>query len=315
MIAPHYPHKSISSIQALSAALGVDPKSIVDVAERVNMLHRRGPPQKKADGTFRETHDALPELKNIQKRINQRLLKRIRYPFYLQGALPNDKNTLRGPKANADIHRLSRFSVTEDIKQCYDYISASAVRRIWLDVFKFSHAVAELLTRLTTYQGRLPQGWRPSSYLANLALYEEEHVLVSWCWQHGFRYSRFLDDITVSNRNPVSLAKSTLIISKIHALVRHQGMQLKRTKHALSRSRKPIQVTGYNAGGHRTTLSKPSRRAVRAAVHQYIQASNIPNRDGAALEKQARSIRGRIEYVRQTDPKLAERLTNKMSAA
>lgn len=86
-LSPIYPHAPIHGLPALSKALGVHKDILIKYAQRADRLYRMAKQEIKQDGSIRQTFDAFPVLKAIQIRIQQRLLKRIIYPDYLQGSL------------------------------------------------------------------------------------------------------------------------------------------------------------------------------------------------------------------------------------
>ncbi len=65
------------------------------------------------------------------------------------------------------------------LKKFYDNIKKERVYLIYSQFFNFPHEVSELLTKLTTYKNKVPQGACTSSYLANLIFFNSEYSLVS----------------------------------------------------------------------------------------------------------------------------------------
>ena len=194
-----YRKKSISTPEALALALGVAPEELAWVLENVESLHKPGARETKANGSVRVTHDAQPRLKRIHQKIKMRLFGHVAYPAYLQGSLRSEKNCVRGVASSAAIHAGCLTLLNEDLANFFPSIDRRAVHRIWLSVFNFPPDVATILTTLTTWKGRVPQGWIPSGYLANLALHAHEPDLVAWCRERGYKYSRYVDDISVSS--------------------------------------------------------------------------------------------------------------------
>lgn len=123
----------------------------------------------------------------------------------------SDPQNPRSCKAHAQIHCNKKILINEDILDFYPTTSYELVKRVWKHQFNFSDTVAEILTKITTYSGQLPQGWKTSSYIANLALLPIEAHLVELLENKGYSYSRFIDDITVSSPTFISPQEKNLL--------------------------------------------------------------------------------------------------------
>ena len=64
----------------------------------------------------------------------------------------------------------------------------------------FSADVASVLTKLTTYKYKLPQGTPTSTALANLAFSAVDKRLSDLCEENNLVYTRFVDDIAISGK-------------------------------------------------------------------------------------------------------------------
>ena len=65
----------------------------------------------------------------------------------------------------------------------------------------FSHDVSSLLTKLTTYNGHLPQGAPTSTTIANLIFVPTGLELQSIAEREGLRFTTFVDDVTMSSQS------------------------------------------------------------------------------------------------------------------
>ena len=169
LLKPTYDLKPIRDTSALLLALGLPETLLINTAAYADSLYRKAKQIVKPDGSIRQPFDALPQLKAIQRRIKDRILKRVKFPLYLTGSLSG-----RSYRTNAAQHTGARIIICEDIESFFPSTSHARVRDIWLNFFHFSEEVASLLTHLTTKEGELPQGAITSSYLANLSLWNQE---------------------------------------------------------------------------------------------------------------------------------------------
>ena len=267
MDCPKYPHDPIQTVQSLCRALGVTEPQLRSVVERTANLYIGPKPKRKKNGGIRHVYDTKSPLKPLLKKINSIFFRRVYYPQYLTGSLAG-----RDFVANVDIHKGSRRAITEDITQFFDFITADHVRRIWSDFFGFANEVADVLTRLTTKEGRVFQGTPTSSYLANLAFWDRESTLVERMAARGLRYSRYVDDITMSSAGEMSEVDKRWAIAQAYAMIGGAGFKPQRSKHGAFTARVPITLMGLNANSSGSpTLPKQERADIRAQVFQLEQ--------------------------------------------
>ncbi|WP_081897746.1 reverse transcriptase family protein [Massilia sp. BSC265] len=310
-LAPLYLHSAIRGLAALSKALGVRQNVLEKLALSAETLYRVARSEVKSDGSIRQTYDALPRLKAVQIRIKERLLQRVIFPSYLHGSLRE-----RSPRTNAATHIRAKITFAEDISNFFPSASRALVHRVWKDLFGFSEDVAALLTTLTTKDGGLPQGAVTSSYLANLIFWDYEPDLVKTLALRGLRYSRYVDDITVSSRLGIKASDKTYVISQIYGMLLHHGFTPKRKKHEITSAAKSMRTTKLV---HHTRVSLPitERKKTRAAVYalelrvsagesgpgvmkELASVSTRVGRLGSFHKTQAMALKKRLDVVRAT---------------
>lgn len=259
-LAPVYPHVSIRGLASLSKALGIHKSVLIRCASMAEGMYRVAKQETKSDGSIRQTFDAYPRLKGIQIKIKERLLQRVVYPSYLHGSLRG-----RSPRTNAGTHVDAKITFAEDISNFFPSTSQALVQRVWMGFFGFSEDVAQVLTMLTTKDGGLPQGAVTSSYLANLAFWDCEPNLVKNFYARGLKYSRYVDDVTVSSKQRLVTNEMTYVVSQVYGMLLHHGFKPKRSKHEITtagRSMRTTKLTQNQGVG----IPVEKRRNVRAAV-------------------------------------------------
>jgi hypothetical protein len=284
---PVYPHAAIRGLAALSKALGVHESVLEQCARTAEKMYRVAKSEKKRDGSIRQTFDAWPRLKAIQIKIKERILQRVIFPSYLHGSLRG-----RSPRTNAATHVQSKITFSEDISKFFPSASRTLVQRVWVDMFGFSKDVANLLTALTTLNGGLPQGGVTSSHLANLIFWDYEPGLVKILALRGLRYSRYVDDVTVSSRIRLEPAEKTYVVSQIYGMLLHHGFEPNREKHDITTAAKTMQTTKLV---HHTRVSLPvkARQDIRAAVFALERRVSSGER-GADITKELASVSTRV---------------------
>lgn len=136
---------------------------------------------------------SIKRLKIIQKRLVKNILQKLDIPEYAYGGIKQRDNIL-----NAKKHQGKKFIFTTDLKDFFPSISNKKVYEMFIS-FSFSPTVARILTKLTTYKGRLPQGAPTSPILANLVFIKTGKDLQAFSKEHNLVFTTFVDDLTFSS--------------------------------------------------------------------------------------------------------------------
>lgn len=194
--------------------------------EGLPIIDKNGKPKSR---TLNPSHNRL---KIIQKRIQKNILLKLQLPDYAYGAVKGRDNV-----DNANVHRGKKFKFTTDLRNFFPSISHKRVYNMFRG-YCFSPTVSRLLTQLTTYKGRLPQGSPTSSSIANLVFVKTGKNLASFSKEHNITFTSFIDDLTFSSPNDF---KS--IANEVLEMVKKDGFKISHNKTNYSRS--PI-VTGIH---------------------------------------------------------------------
>jgi hypothetical protein len=197
-----------------------------------------------------------------------------------------------------------------DVREFFPHVRHYMVYRMFRHELGFGCDVASLLTRLTTYRSYLPQGAPTSTPIANrlLAAPVDAPVAVEAA-RSDLRYSRFVDDIAISGKNPRSLINFIAkLLShrrlKVHRLRRHSRSKLK-----ITASGRTQQITGLIVNAPQG-LSVPGQR--REKIRTAIWVLRRTKRH--QLSRAVNSIRGKIGYVAQFNRGSAKRLAAYLEA-
>ena len=251
------------SIESLAKRLGLRTEKLIHIAENVDSYWIKGKTLVKPDGSKRETHNAKPELKGIHQSIKEKILLPTYFPEFLHGALPK-----RSVFSNAANHTHKRVLISEDIANFFPNTSEVKINTLWKRFYNCPPEVANTLTKLTTHKGMLPQGWKTSSYLANLVFWDSELELYLKLQRRGFKYSRFVDDVSVSAHRNYTPRELTQVISEINGLFSSKGYRLKRTKHQVKTSSSRQQVNNQVVNSLKVSMPVEYRKIIRAKVHR-----------------------------------------------
>ena len=170
--------------------------------------------KKKPNGGQRKIEKPADALKQIQAKINQLLLSKI---DLLENVYPkkgtSQKNALKP-------HQNQPVVITLDIQDFFPSIKNRRLKPIFLKWF--SPEVTNILLRLTTYRGHVPQGAPTSSALAGLYISDLVENLDGYLGGiPAIKISVFADDIIISG--PEGLQR---VISGIIKLAPRYGLQI-----------------------------------------------------------------------------------------
>ncbi len=218
---------------------------------------------RKRSGGVRPIAAPLPELKSLQRRLLRRLLNGLK-------THPAATGFTRGQSfvSNARRHEGRAVVIHFDIKDFFPSIPAQRVRRYFRKI-GWNRPAANLLTRLCTWQDRLPQGAPTSPRLSNLVNYRLDARLAGLADKYHGVYTRYADDITIS------LAADDWdlrpLIATALKIIREEGYRPHvRKKFDVRRRHQRQEVTGLVVN-RRANLSRRTRRWLRAVAHRSQQ--------------------------------------------
>lgn len=193
----------IKTRKHLAYVLKVDPFEIDHIVRNIDEFYYENEKIKKnKDGTPKIKNDrvqtrilnpSIKRLKTIQERLQSRILQKLPMPDYAYGAIKGKDNI-----SNARRHQGKKYVFTTDLKNFFPSIRHNQVYQMFLS-FGFSHTVARLLTQLTTYKGKIPQGAPTSSMVANLVFVKTGKRLQEFARKHRLTFTSFVDDLTFSS--------------------------------------------------------------------------------------------------------------------
>lgn len=319
-----YRYNGIRSLESLARHLRVPKKLINDVSNRPCSENYSDPKvvAYKSDGSQRRIKTPKKDLRIIQRQINKNLFKdNVLWPSYLFGSLPTCKSVESGEESSRDyisaaqVHCRSKSICKLDVKNFFDNVHRDYVKAVFKHVFKCSDNVAEKLTVLTTYQDNLVQGALTSSYLAMLILYDVEPILVRSLERKGIKYSRLVDDITLSS----GIYNFEFDWSKreVQKVLNQKGLSMNQDKvDELSVSTDLLTVHGLNVSFSHPCLSKGEAKRIRASVrHLEKICLDESVRTEIWYRREFNKCRGRVYKLdRLGKRRSCKKLLNRLSA-
>lgn len=210
---------------------------------------------KKSNGKLRILMEPLPSLKEIQTWILENMLSEVPVSKFAKAYVKH-----RSLKENVKHHRNKEGVLTFDIAAFYDSVRFEDIEKVFSEL-GYSGVMSNLLAKLTSFNGHLPQGAPTSPYLSNLILREFDHKISDYCINNNIRYTRYADDLTFSGE--VKLLKmGNLVEEELDKL----GLNLNPDKTKLRKFSQRQMVTGIVVN-EKTQIPKFERNFIRNEVH------------------------------------------------
>jgi len=209
---------SVSNAEELASLLATEKKHIEWVLSHLNALYYRKD-RPKPNGTKRTLWIPRPPLRPLQDMIQKEILAKVPFPTCVQGGVSK-----RSIITNARYHVGKPVLSTMDIKNCFPSITVEKVRRVFEEL-GFSGDALSIVTKLTTWEFQLPQGPPTSPAIANLALANLDRRQMGVAKQHGFTYTRFVDDISASGGRRLRKVRNLQ-----ERIIRDEGFSIKPLK-------------------------------------------------------------------------------------
>lgn len=236
----------------------------------------------KKNGATRRIEAPNNNLKKVQKRIAD-LLQRIQPPDYLMAPVKK-----RSYVDNAAVHCGAKVFLSLDIQDFFPSCTSKKVFWFFHTKMECASHVANLLTKLVTFKGHLPQGSPCSPILAYFSYLDMWQEIENICKNSGYSLSIYADDITISG--PMVYKKDVWKIKQV--LFRH-GHQYNKQKERQIID-KPAKVTGVIVSGE--SLRLPNRQH-----EKIVKLRRKKNHLLSAKEREAvdRQLRGRHAQASQ----------------
>jgi RNA-directed DNA polymerase len=301
MKSPKAKHK-LRATSDLVLHLGINESFLCELLDELasddTKLYRSWEEPKKSGGT-RPIDAPKEKLKFIQKRINTRILQRTQIHKAALGGVRGKR--LRD---NLQIHAGKPMVGNFDLEQFFSNITSKQVYRTFCAIGA-SPDVARVLTRITTFKGRLPQGPPTSPMLANLvAGYGGRSCfdgrIEGLCKKHRSDNGRWIDDIAISGPRYLQKLKPT-----VERIIEQSGFKLNRGKEDFA-SDKKSQVVTRHLVNVKPNVRKDQKRSLRAMLHKC-------RTKGAEMCDNTR-IRGKIAHIQSVNPELGTKFLKEFNS-
>lgn len=250
----------------------------------------------KKNGKKRPISEPLPSLKEIQHWILTNILYKRPVSPFAKAYKPNVSLI-----ENLKFHKNQPKVFTLDLENFFPSITVESVEKVFFGL-GYTKAVSDLLSKLCTRDGTLPQGAPTSPYLSNLIFEEADAAISEYCIKQKIRYTRYADDLSFSGD-----FDENELLDKVTEAIEKLKLKINASKTKLMTPDRRQTVTGIVVNDKPQVVFH-KRNELRQAMY-YIQKFGIDEHREYKEINQANFLEhllGKINFVLQINPKDAE---------
>lgn len=248
----------------------------------------------KPDGSKRKINVPEKNLKKIQKKIFN-LLDRIEKPKWVVSGQKGKSYV-----DNARMHRLNENVCTIDIEKFYDSTKEKYVYDFFRYTMKMETNIATILTKLLTYENRIPTGTSTSQLIAFLSYKDIFLRINEMCEKQGITFSLYVDDITLSSSRVINKR----IKVQINQLLNLKELNIKKSKTKFFSKNTNKSVTGTIIDKQKNV--KLENRKRKEIIELYKECVN---KETYSIEKLVK-LNGKINDARQVESNIFPSIFN-----
>ena len=278
-------HLKINNLQHLSHRLGYPVEFLEEVASKADSLYKFEEQPKKNGTGVRVISKPQRPLKQIQKSIH-RLLVELQISESAHCGIKKRSNV-----TNAKNHCNKKWLYSLDFKNFFPSISHHKINNLFFRELKCSPVVSNILTRLCSVNGQLPQGGSMSMDLANLICRKFDRRLEGLASKYNITYTRHCDDLCFSGDSLPDSFKSS-----VKKIIQCCGLQLNPDKEIISAHHTPQAVVGLRVNRKDVRVPRGIRREWRREEFLFKKYKS-KNLAGPEREKTQQKIKGQNTYL------------------
>ena len=199
---------------------------------------------------------------------------------------------------NLKFHRKQPKVFTLDLENFFPSITIDSVEKIFSEL-GYSKNISDLLSKLCTRDGTLPQGAPTSPYLSNLIFKDADALISDYCIQRKIRYTRYADDLSFSGD-----FDEKDLFNEVNGIIEKMNLKINAAKTKLMKPSNRQTVTGIVVN-EKPQVVFHKRNELRQAMY-YIQKFGIDeHREYKEINQRnfLEHLLGKINFVVQINPK------------
>ncbi|MDX2279197.1 MAG: reverse transcriptase family protein [Saprospiraceae bacterium] len=247
---------------------------------------------KKRNGKMRTISEPLPSLKEIQSWILENILENVKVSPFAKAYRKNVSII-----ENIKFHRNQPKVFIVDLQNFFPSIKANSVENIFLSL-GYSKIISNLLAKLCTRDGHLPQGAPTSPYLSNIFFKSADDKIIKYCLENHIKYTRYADDLSFSGN-----FDENKLLKLIEETVISLGLTLNSEKTKLMKPNERQTVTGIVVN-EKIQVVFHKRNKLRQDLY-YINKFGLDShmdRKGIKKRNYLEHLLGKVNFILQINP-------------
>lgn len=233
---------------------------------------------------YRRIDNPTKQLKDIQKRVLEKILSHAELPAYMFGAVSG--RTLVD-HAREHVKNQASTLVRMDISSYYPNVTCHHVYFVWHVVLSCPPPVARLLTELTTFEWHLPQGAPTSPAIANIFLASIYAPVCLASERSGLTITTWVDDLIFSG------PAAREIMETVRATLAAAGFRIASEKREILGTKSEKNVTGVRIGRYGPRAPRRKMSELRAAIHRLA----VGEIGAAEIERYRQNLSARVAHI------------------
>ncbi len=251
-------------------------------------------PKKSGKGE-REISQPYPSLKEIQHWILNNILHEIPVSPFAKAYVRKKKL-----KENVRFHKNRKIVIACDLADFFHSIKKETIEHLFVEL-GYSKHLSNLLSKLTTFRGALPQGAPTSPCLSNLVMIKFDKAIADFCKSHNLFYTRYADDLTFSSNSDIDVDS---LFDFINVELKKMKLDLNSQKTRFMNSNMRQIVTGVVVN-EKIQVPVEYRKELRKEmfyIRKYGFESHLEKLNCKNAKYYIRGLMGRINFALQINP-------------
>ncbi len=212
-------------------------------------------------------------------------------------------------KENARFHKKRKVVITYDVQNFFHSIKKEVVEKLFLEL-GYSELLANLLSKLLTLRGGLPQGAPTSPYLSNIIMSGFDKAIGEYCKKNNLFYTRYADDLSFSSNIDI---EEDHLYDFVNTEMSKLKLTLNKQKtHVMKSSQRQI-VTGIIVN-EKIQVPREFKKEIRKDVYfikKFGFESHLEKIKCKNAKKYIKGLLGKINFGLQVNPNDKELLIYK----
>lgn len=290
-----------SIINRIAYDLSLDRTYLVSIIRRSSFYYKRFTIPKR-NGEQRVIYQASPELKSLQYWVRENILRLLPVSDAAFAYQVGDSI-----KKHATFHKDAYFIFHTDIENYFPSVHSKMLIDVLIAHQEELQAeglwfedLCDVITKICFRNDQLSIGTVSSPMISNIVAYSFDELITSHCQKHGYKYSRYADDIYISGSNYIPESTKKFVKDCLHS----HGFRINDSKTWFKSKKSRRKITGLiitDTG--RVSVGTETRKKIKHMIYD-----RLVNGNGSPDE-----ILGYLAYLKDVEPKVYNKYIIKYS--